>query len=49
MTFGSAAIVLPFRAPIPLASMIASLHDLSAGRFILGIASGGRPAASHSA
>lgn len=40
---GTAALVLPLRHPVLLAKEIASLHLLSAGRFILGIATGWDP------
>ncbi|SEK51268.1 LLM class flavin-dependent oxidoreductase [Pacificibacter marinus] len=43
IALGTAGIVLPLRDPIMLAKMTASLHHLSEGRFILGIASGDRP------
>lgn len=43
IALGTAGIVLPLRDPILLAKMTASLHHLSGGRFILGIASGDRP------
>ncbi|WP_260001293.1 LLM class flavin-dependent oxidoreductase [Sulfitobacter sp. S223] len=43
MALGTAGIVLPLRDSILLAKMSASLHHLSGGRFILGIASGDRP------
>ncbi|WP_018690395.1 TIGR03571 family LLM class oxidoreductase [Ahrensia kielensis] len=43
IALGTAGIVLPLRDPILLAKMTASLHHLSDGRFILGIASGDRP------
>jgi probable F420-dependent oxidoreductase len=40
---GTAALVLPLRHPVLLAKEIASLHLLSGGRFILGIATGWDP------
>lgn len=43
IALGTAGIVLPLRDPILLSKMTASLHHLSGGRFILGIASGDRP------
>ncbi|MDR6265912.1 LLM class flavin-dependent oxidoreductase [Roseobacter sp. N2S] len=43
IALGTAGIVLPLRDSILLAKMSASLHHLSGGRFILGIASGDRP------
>lgn len=40
---GTSAIVAPLRDPILLAKMAASVHKLSNGRFVFGIASGDRP------
>ena len=40
IALGTAGIVLPLRDPILLSKMTASLHHLSGGRFVLGIASG---------
>jgi luciferase-type oxidoreductase len=44
ITLGTAGIVLPLREPLILAKQIASLDHLSAGRMVLGISSGDRPA-----
>jgi luciferase-type oxidoreductase len=44
ITLGTAGIVLPLREPLILAKQIASLDHLSAGRMMLGISSGDRPA-----
>lgn len=41
---GTAALVLPLRHPVVLAKEIASLHQLSAGRFRFGVAVGWDPA-----
>ena len=40
---GTAALILPLRHPVLLAKEIATLHVLSQGRFILGIATGWDP------
>ncbi|MGE1154828.1 LLM class oxidoreductase [Pseudomonas kitaguniensis] len=44
ITLGTAGIVLPLREPLILAKQIASLDHLSAGRMVLGISTGDRPA-----
>lgn len=44
IVIGTAGMVLPLREPIFLAKQAASLDHLSGGRFILGLASGDRPA-----
>lgn len=44
ITLGTAGIVLPLREPLILSKQIASLDHLSAGRMMLGISSGDRPA-----
>ena len=44
IALGAAAIVLPLRHPLHVAKAALSLDRLSAGRFILGVGSGDRPA-----
>ncbi|TNI66993.1 TIGR03571 family LLM class oxidoreductase [Aeromonas media] len=44
ITLGSAGIVLPLRDPISVAKQSASVDLLTAGRFILGVSTGDRPA-----
>ena len=44
IALGTAAIVLPVRHPLHAAKAAASLDRLSGGRFLLGVASGDRPA-----
>lgn len=43
VALGTASIILPFSHPVLLAKQIASIDQLSAGRLILGVASGDRP------
>lgn len=43
IALGTAAAVLPVRHPLHLAKTVASLDQISGGRFLLGVASGDRP------
>lgn len=43
VTIGTAGLLLPLRDPLIVAKQVASVDRLSAGRFIMGVASGDRP------
>ncbi|MEV4570756.1 LLM class flavin-dependent oxidoreductase [Nonomuraea sp. NPDC049419] len=40
LTFGTTVLIVPYRHPLLIARMAANLHDLSGGRFVLGVGAG---------